>query len=116
MPRTHIEIEAKNLFWTFHRSQNHMWIAHCQALGQAVQADRFEDLSGMIHEVTSALLVDLFEEGQLEAFLAKRGWTPSIQISKLPAKAKAARLDFEVPYQLMAAKNAQARSGAQKAR
>ncbi len=103
-----VQIEAKQLVWQFRRSAQGNWVASCESLGQAVQSEHFADIHARIFETMNALMFDLFEDGELEAFLKKQGWRVA---QPIPASVPAG-IAFDVPYELMAAKNAQARAGA----
>jgi hypothetical protein len=101
-----VQIQARDLRWQFHRSANGNWIATCEAIGQAAQAETFDQLPARINEILNHLLLDLYQEGDLDEFLLKHGWQMAVN---LPREVQQG-IVFEVPYELMAARNAEARA------
>ena len=50
------------------------WIAECATIGLVVEADSLDELHAMVEEATDLLITDLVEDGELDAFLATKGW------------------------------------------
>ena len=60
---------------TAHQStESGRWIGECKDLGVAVEADDLDGLRSMFGEALQLLFTDLAEDGELEAYMAARGW------------------------------------------
>ncbi len=58
------------------------WIGVCPALNLNAAGDTFAELHQCAGEAMHLLFLDLFKEGELEAFLREHGWTPDIRLPK----------------------------------
>jgi predicted RNase H-like HicB family nuclease len=63
-----------NLEWRAQRGDDAGWVAFCDALGLATEAETLDELHSLIPEAIHLLLIDLFEDNELDAFLKTRGW------------------------------------------
>lgn len=97
-----INIQA-NLAWAVHRSEAGNLIAECEPLGLTLQAESDEELRSLIAEAQHVLFLDLLEDGELEGFLRRHGWTPS---GPLPAKAEGVL--FSAPFTMVPQQHAPA--------
>lgn len=67
-----------NLHWRAERGvQSGHWIGFCDALGITTEADSLDELHTLIPEAIHILMIDLVEDGELDGFLADRGWDSS---------------------------------------
>ena len=78
-----MEVNIKARFpWTIREpeSPDRRWIAVCDPLNLALEANTFSELRSVINEAVTLLLCDLYVDGELEEFFRQRGW----EISSLP--------------------------------
>lgn len=90
---TTVHIKA-NLIWKYGKSKSGNYIAVCDPIGQTIQADTFSHLIASMNEAVDSTLRELFHTGDLEKFLADRGWS-SEQV--LPERRKT-NLRFDIPF------------------
>jgi len=90
-------VEAK-LEWRAERGDSERrWVAVCDALGVAAEADSLDELHSVIPETIHLLMVDLLEDGELDQFLSERGWSSSrIDEARTP------EVGFHVPWEMIA--------------
>lgn len=65
------------LSWRAQRGAESGWVAFCDPLGLATEAETLDELHSLIPEAIHLLMVDLFEDNELDAFLKARGWQTS---------------------------------------
>lgn len=71
---TVIHVNA-NLQWRAERGRgSDHWIGFCDALGISTEAESLDELHSLIPEAIHLLMVDLFEDNELDEFLHERGW------------------------------------------
>jgi len=90
-----IEMGAQ-LLWEASKTESGNWIAVNDAVGLTMQSDSLDELHSMIEEATQLLFEDLFEDGELDAFLRSKGWN---KIS-MPSDSDGG-IRFDVPYELL---------------
>lgn len=71
------------------------WIAKCDPLKLTLQADTYGELMEDFALTLDAMMRDLFESGELDAFMRKHGWT--FIGSGLPTQAPK-DVRFDVPF------------------
>ena len=59
-----------------HSMESGKWLGECEPLGICIESDDLNDLYGQFREAIALLIRDLMEDGELDAFLKARGWTP----------------------------------------
>jgi hypothetical protein len=101
MPAVHhqvVTIEAKNVQWRVMRGANtrHL-IAVCDALNLCLEAESETELRSLIPEAMHTLMVDLFEDNEIEQYLREKGW----RALNLPARPDG-DIRFDVPWELIA--------------
>jgi len=89
-----ITIQA-NLRWGVVKTARGTLVAICDPLGLTVEADDDAELHSVIAEAQHVLMVDLFEDGELHAFLRDRGWSPNVP---LPQVLPEGGVKFDVPF------------------
>jgi hypothetical protein len=90
-----IQIEANNIVWTVQPQRSGQLVAWCDLLGLTVEGDNEADLASLIAESMHVLFMDLFEDGDLPAFLSEHGWRPH---HPLPSARPDDGVLFKVPY------------------
>lgn len=55
-----------------------VWVAHCDPLGISLTADSLDEMHSLIDEACQLLFLDLFQDNELDRFLAERGWESSV--------------------------------------
>jgi hypothetical protein len=90
-----VHVQGK-LLWKWGRGRTGRYIVVCDALGQTVEAERFEQLLDTMHEALDSTFRDLLSSGDLETFLRSRGWTTP----DLPERPKRRNVEFDVPFDL----------------
>ena len=91
-----ISIRA-NLAWIAEPSGDRdRWIASCEPLGISIEANSQEEISGLISEALDLLFLDLFEDDELDQFLADRHWRKEETFDD-----KDGGVEFDVPWQLV---------------
>lgn len=70
------------------------WIGACDLLGITTSGEMWDDLWQNAADAIQLLMTDLFEEGDLEAFLRSKGW--QVQGALPPPQTVTPR--FELPY------------------
>ena len=88
-----IQIKAQIAWQAARDPQTGVWIAACPALNLNAVGDEWTDLQECAAEAMSLLLQDLFEDGELQAFLYENGWRLG---SALPDPGS--RVRFDVPF------------------
>ncbi len=78
-----VTIQA-NVEWAFAQDPaSGEWIGVCEPLNLNAMGDTFAELQQCASEAMHLLFLDLFRDGELDAFLKEHGWTPH---SPLPEK------------------------------
>ena len=76
------------------------WIAVCDPMNLAVEADSLPELQSVIGETIHLTFVDLLLDNELDSFLRAKGWTAR----GIPAQAKTQNdVVFNVPWELIMA-------------
>lgn len=92
---TTIRLDIKNLQWRAEMdARTGVWVAACEPLRQAVQADSWAELCATMNEAMNELFLDLLEDGELDAFLRANGWQQNMSI---PPQVPPEGLTFDVP-------------------
>ena len=73
------------------------WVGVCPALAITAEAETWAELTSILAENVSELLLDLYRDGELAKFLQDRGWHPLIA---LPAKMPREGLKFDIPMDI----------------
>lgn len=90
-----VQLEATNLVWQGMRDPDTgQWIGVCNALNLNAIGDTWMDLQACAAEAITLLLLDLFEDGELDAFLREHGWR---KLTPLP-RPGTAQPAFDVPF------------------
>ncbi|MGH7356567.1 MAG: hypothetical protein ACRELS_18565 [Candidatus Rokuibacteriota bacterium] len=90
-----IQVESRGqLPWSVIRAKGGHWVAVCEPLSLTIQSDTWATLMEDIAHALNALLVDLMQEGELDAFLRERGWR---LVGPIPSKPDEAW--FDVPFE-----------------
>jgi hypothetical protein len=95
-----IQINAK-VEWAVRKLQSGTWIGVCNTLGLTIVAKDDQELKSVIEEALSGLLLDVFADGEMDAFLRTRGWQAK---SPLPANDQSAienGVQFDLPFELL---------------
>ena len=88
-----VRIRATNIVWRgVQDPKTGHWIGVCDALNLNAVGDTYLELQACANEAVALLMTDLFETGELEAFLRRNGWTPGGQLPHTGA-----RVAFDVP-------------------
>lgn len=97
---TEIVIEVSSTVeWTATQSEtSKKWIAECEALGLSMEGETLDELHSLIPEACFALLIDLFEDNELNQFLRDRGW----QAVNMPSGPVTDDVGFSIPWNLVA--------------
>lgn len=91
------------LQWEVSQTASGSYVAACQALGLASQGNDKLDLWMNIQESIQLVMNDLLRCGELDSFLRSKGWTAAA----IPVNhAQDGPVPFEVPMELVAARNA----------
>lgn len=103
---TVIHVNA-NLQWRAERGRgSDHWIGFCDALGISTEAESLDELHTLIPEAIHLLMVDLFEDNELDEFLHERGWS-----SNVGDHADGNEVEIQVPwFMVTAGANGQARA------
>ena len=89
-----VQVEA-NLAWeVFQDPQSGRWIGVCRPLNLNAVGETWIEFQQNAAEAIQLLLTDLFEDGELDAFLRSNHWQPRTQ---LPAPGTAVPR-FDVPF------------------
>lgn len=89
-----VQVDA-NLAWeVFQDPQSGRWIGVCRPLNLNAVGETWIDFQQAAAEALQLLLIDLFEDGELEAFLRHNNWHPK---TALPAPGTAVPR-FDVPF------------------
>jgi predicted RNase H-like HicB family nuclease len=67
------------------------WIGICTPLNVTAVGDTYAELQAAFSETTALMFADLFEDGELEAFLRRHGWHVT---GPLPAPGGAVQFDI----------------------
>ncbi len=94
-----IHIQA-NLVWAGTRTARGTFVACCDPIGLTLEAEDESEMASMIAEAQHALLLDLFEDGELQKFLLDRGWKPT---EPLPVQMPEGGVRFDVPFSVESA-------------
>jgi hypothetical protein len=90
-----VQVEGRgNLVWGVIRAKGGHWVGVCDPLGLTVQSDTWAKLMDDIAHTLNALLLDLFQEGELDRFLRDRGWK---LVGPMPSQPDEAW--FDVPFE-----------------
>jgi hypothetical protein len=89
-------IEVKTTVeWRVWRSPSSgRWIAVCDAMNLAMEADSLDELYSITNEAMHVLLTDLLEDNELDQFLRERGWATE----HVPGGARGRNVGFKVPW------------------
>jgi predicted RNase H-like HicB family nuclease len=87
-----IRLDASVPWRVFRSPESESWIGVCDPLGLTSQADTWNELFEMSAEMVQVLLQDLYAEGDLPAFLIRKGWQA---VGPLPQGQTSVR--FDVP-------------------
>ena len=74
------------------RNERGLWIGVCDALQITTQAGTWPEMVDVIQEDLDMIFQDLIDDGELEQFLADRGWSASGSFDE--------DTRFEVPFNL----------------
>jgi hypothetical protein len=86
-----------NIQWAVTKDpESGAWVGVCPLLNLNAVGDDWLDLQRYINEAMALLFIDLFETGELGAYLVAHGWT-----ADQPLPEPGSRPRFEVPYDLM---------------
>ncbi len=91
-----IQIEAQ-IAWRCRRADGDRWLAVSEPLGLIIQSEKYSELAEDIGDALDLLFADLLDSGELDQFLAKRGWHRAA--GPLPKRAEEAK--FDVPFELL---------------
>ena len=69
-----VHVQGK-LLWKWGRGRSGRYVAVCDAIGQTVEAERFEELLETMHEALDSTFCELMSSGDLPEFLHSHGWT-----------------------------------------
>ena len=90
---------ATNLRWNYAQDPaSGYWIAECPSLKLTVQGETLSEMHASAQEAMQLLFLDLFEDGELDAFLEARGWRTQ------PALAREYDEDIEFDVEYSAAR------------
>lgn len=90
-----VQIEA-NLNWEMTQdAETRTWVGRCSALNLNASGDTYFELLEAAAEAMQLLFQDLFEDDELDRFLRRNGWVPSMSVSREPGK-RTPR--FDVPF------------------
>ncbi len=78
--------------------QSGRWIGECKSLGIVVEGDSLDDVHNATDEAIDLLFADLVEDGELEEFLADRGWSLNEPIPDAVSEG----VSVSVPWELIA--------------
>lgn len=104
------QIEAQVEWRAFREPKHARWVAICDSLNVTAEADTWAELQSTINEIHNELFLDLLRDGELEAFLRARGWSP---LNRLPQRADDGDLIFDLPAHIIPVANAHARAALQ---
>jgi hypothetical protein len=85
------------LVWVTQVTRGGTIVAACDPLGLTLEADDMEELRPMIAETLHFLLLDLFQEGDMEGFLRAHGWSLSTPVARTTSGEMPR---FDVPFEL----------------
>lgn len=92
-----VRIDTK-LEWQIARDpSSNRWVGVCRPLAITAEGETWAELTSILAEIVSELLVDLYRDGELAKFLQDRGWQPLIA---LPTKMPREGLKFDIPMDL----------------
>jgi hypothetical protein len=92
-----VTVQAK-VEWRARRSSTSArWIGECEPLNLSMEADSLDELHSLIPEAIHLLMVDLFEDNELDRYLRERGW----HAVGMPAGPDG-DVEFDVPWYLVA--------------
>jgi hypothetical protein len=76
-------------------------VARCDPLGLTAYADTLDELPDIIEETLDDLFRNLIQEGILDEFLQKRGWTkrPSVKLPQMLESDTPLRVPWEIIQQ-----------------
>jgi hypothetical protein len=88
-----VEIEAKILWQVARDPDSGEWVGVCQMLNLNAIGDTWAEMMECANEAMGLLMDNLFQTGELDAFLRKNNWRPT---TNLPAAGTKTR--FDVPF------------------
>lgn len=91
-----IEVETA-VQWIATRTPSGIWVVACDALGLTVEGKSQEEVPGLIKEALELLLLDLFEDNELDEFLRAQGWQAIGSSSIAPGE----KPEFEIPWEIL---------------
>jgi hypothetical protein len=91
-----VQIDAQLAWQVAHNPIEGRYIGVCKPLNLNAVGDTWVEFTECANEAMQLLFEDLFEQGELEAFLRNHGWSPR---TPLPAVGHA-RPRFDVPFSL----------------
>ena len=87
-----VRIEA-DIVWEAQRNPaTGRWIGVCRELNLNATGDTWSELQEAANEAMTLLFMDLFQEGELAAFLKRNGWRTADEVPKAPVLPR-----FDVP-------------------
>lgn len=89
---TIVQVQATLVWEGYHDPKSHTWIGVCKALNLNAIGDTWDELQECANDAMQALFLDLFQTGELEAFLRANDWR---RTGELPPAG--GRVRFDVP-------------------
>lgn len=95
-----VRIKAELVWHVVRDAESGEFVGVCPPLNLNAIGETFHEFLECASEVIGLLFADLFEDGELEAFLRQNGWS---LIDKLPTGGRTP--SFDVPYELVGEAN-----------
>jgi hypothetical protein len=92
-----VAIDARVIWRSFKSPTSPRIVAVCDELNLSLEADSEQELRTLIPEAMHLLMLDLFEDNEINAYLRERGW----RAHNLPSMPDG-DINFNVPFELVA--------------
>ena len=97
MAEVTVQINVKSkLLWLAAEIRPSKWLAKCDAMNLAVEANSLDELYSIIKETVDLLMLDLVADNEFDEFLRARGWE-----AKVPVEADRNNVKYDVPWELL---------------
>jgi predicted RNase H-like HicB family nuclease len=88
-----VRVQARLVWEVYHDAAAGKYIGVCRMLNLNAVGETWAELVECASEAMALLFEDLFQEGELEAFLRHYGWHPEV-----PLPAPGTRARFDIPF------------------
>jgi hypothetical protein len=93
-----VRVEVKGLIgWVVTQGTSGHWIAVCDPMNLALEADSLDELYSVINEGVHLLFRDLLKDNELDQYLRERGW----HAAGMPEGPVGDDIEFRVPWQML---------------